>query len=89
MRVARRACETDVYHVFARGVGRQLIFEDDEDRFLFLDLMSRFSTQDGVSFIAALADNHFHLLLRAPFAGNLEIHGEAGVRIRHCIQCAP
>lgn len=67
MRVARRACETDVYHVFARGVGRQLIFEDDEDRFLFLDLMSRFSTQDGVSFIAwALMDNHFHLLLRAP-----------------------
>lgn len=67
MRVARRACETDVYHVFARGVGRQLIFEDDEDRFLFLDLMSRFSALDGVSFIAwALMDNHFHLLLRAP-----------------------
>lgn len=67
MRAARRPCETNVYHVFARGVGRQLIFEDDEDRFLFLDLMSRFSARDGVSFLAwALMDNHIHLLLRAP-----------------------
>lgn len=67
MRAARRPCETNVYHAFARGVGRQLIFEDEEDRLLFLDLMSRFSTRDGISFLAwALMDNHIHFLLKAP-----------------------
>ena len=41
-RQMRERSETGVYHVMLRGINRQLIFEDDEDRSKFLDLLCRF-----------------------------------------------
>lgn len=55
---------TGFYHVCARGVGKQLIFEGDEDRWEFLELMRECCCEEGVTVIAwCLMDNHVHLVL--------------------------
>ncbi len=55
---------TGFYHVCARGVGKQLIFEGDEDRWEFLDLMRDCCREAGVTVIAwCLMGNHVHLVL--------------------------
>lgn len=55
---------TGFYHVCARGVGKQLIFEGDEDRWEFLELMRECCLEAGVTVIAwCLMGNHVHLVL--------------------------
>ena len=64
-RTPRQLSEHNVYHVFARGVGRLQILEDDEDNAFFLGLLRRFSLSDGCDMLAyCLMGNHFHLLVR-------------------------
>lgn len=66
-RTARRRAESDIYHVVARGVGRQIIFEDDVDRCRFLSLLrERLADTEGMLLAWCLMDNHFHLLLHMP-----------------------
>lgn len=55
---------TGFYHVCARGTGKQLIFEGDEDRWEFLELMRDFCRDARVTIVAwCLMDNHVHLVL--------------------------
>ena len=55
---------TGFYHVCARGTGMQLIFEGDEDRWEFLELMRECCCEEGVTVIAwCLMGNHVHLVL--------------------------
>ena len=52
------------YHVVNRGVGKQIIFEEDEDRFRFLDTVIRCREVSGFSLHAfVLMSNHIHLLI--------------------------
>lgn len=60
-----------IYHVMARGNRRQKIFEDDQDRQIFLELVGRCAGRYEVEIIAfCLMPNHYHLFLRTP-RGNL------------------
>ena len=55
---------TGFYHVCARGTGKQLIFEGDEDRWEFLELMRDCCRDAGVTVVAwCLISNHVHLVL--------------------------
>lgn len=55
---------TGFYHVCARGTGKQLIFEGDEDRWGFLELMRECCRKAGVTVIAwCLMGNHVRLVL--------------------------
>lgn len=55
---------TGFYHVCARGAGKQLIFEGDEDRWEFLELMRDCCREEGVTVVAwCLMGNHVHLVL--------------------------
>ena len=66
-RAQREVSEGDVYHVFARGIGRQLIFEDDMDRKRFLKTMGELLHDCNGRLLAwVLMGNHFHLLLGMP-----------------------
>lgn len=38
-RTARKQSESGIYHVMLRGIDRQLIFEDTEDYYRFLDIV--------------------------------------------------
>lgn len=55
---------TGFYHVCARGAVKQLIFESDEDRREFLELMRDCCRDAQVTIVAwCLMDNHVHLVL--------------------------
>ena len=55
---------TGFYHVCARGTGKQLIFEGDDDRWEFLELMRDCCREAGVTVVAwCLMGNHVHLVL--------------------------
>lgn len=65
MRVARRVSESGYYHVILRGDGKRSIFEDDDDRRAFLQLLSEQVVNRGVHVIAwCLMGNHVHLVVR-------------------------
>ena len=56
---------TGIYHIILRGSGKQIIFEEDEDRKLFLATLVKLSREQDVKIIAwCLMSNHIHLLLQ-------------------------
>lgn len=64
-RAAREKSKTGIYHIIQRGVNRQTIFEEDEDRKKFIEIIGRYQEVGGQKLFAyCLMDNHFHLLLR-------------------------
>lgn len=63
-RTARRVSSSGFYHVTARSVGRQALFEDDSDREAFLDMLDQqLAKHEMVLRAWCLMDNHVHLLL--------------------------
>ena len=63
-RTARVVGDSGIYHVMLRGINRQRIFEDDEDRDRFLDILKKAKEKDGFDLIAwCLMPNHMHLLI--------------------------
>lgn len=62
MRKNRLYSETGFYHVVIRGVNKQNIFYDSEDRMLFLSLLKRYEKKYAIRVHAfCLMDNHVHL----------------------------
>ncbi len=56
-----------LYHLTARGDRQEPIFEDDQDRLVFLDLLAKEVLQQGwVLYAFCLMGNHYHLLLETP-----------------------
>ncbi len=63
----RGLCEGDLYHVTIRGVGRQLIFEDDADRESMKRRLHELKDDLQIEIHAwCFMENHVHLLLRGP-----------------------
>ena len=64
-RTARETSCTGIYHVILRGINRQNIFEDDEDKMKFLLILREMKEQCGFSLYAyTLMSNHVHLLIK-------------------------
>lgn len=64
-RQARIDAPGALHHVIARGIDRQRIFTDDNDRDNFLDRLGTILSETQTACFAwALIPNHFHLLLR-------------------------
>ncbi len=62
---SRKESEAGIYHVVSRGVGHQIIFEDDNDRKRYLDLLQKEAAEHRGEVLAwCLMDNHVHLLLQ-------------------------
>lgn len=60
-----------IYHLTSRGDRREPIFEDDEDRNLFLSLVGHaMSRYDAAVLAYCLMDNHYHLVVQTR-QGNL------------------
>ena len=63
-RTARKTSRSNIYHVMLRGINRQDIFEDDEDRLQFMSILFRCKEISGFRLHAfVLMSNHIHLLL--------------------------
>lgn len=64
-RQARRVSKTGIYHLIVRGINREAIFREDEDRQRYLETMARIAA-DSTAAIRGyfLMDNHVHILLK-------------------------
>ena len=63
-RHARRKSETGIYHVLARGINKQLIFQDNDDRQqYYMALAQAKENSDFRIYAYCLMDNHVHLLI--------------------------
>ena len=67
----RPVADGAIYHLMARGNRRQPIFLDDDDRRLFLRMLSRVCVRYGwTCYGYCLMGNHIHLAIKTP-VGNL------------------
>ena len=64
-RQARQRSATEVYHVIQRGIDRMAIFYDDDDRQMFLNLLSQQVSESFKVYCYCLMDNHFHLIVKS------------------------
>lgn len=64
-RTARKRSASGYYHVLIRGIGKQNIFEDDEDRQRFIDTLKRYKQELTFEIHAyCLMGNHIHILIK-------------------------
>ena len=64
-RTARKKSNSGIYHIMLRGINRQTIFEDDEDRIKFVDTIRHYKQKCGFNIYAyCLMDNHVHLIIK-------------------------
>ena len=64
-RMARKKSKNGIYHVMLRGINRQTIFEDDEDKIKFLQTLQKYKDISHYKIYSyCLMDNHVHLLLK-------------------------
>ena len=63
-RKPRVKSESGFYHIIIRGINKQTIFADDQDRNVFLNIVGRYREQHGFTLAAyCLMTNHVHMLL--------------------------
>jgi len=64
-RKAREKSSSGVYHIMLRGINKQLIFEDDEDKSRFLETLEKYKEISKYQLYSyCLMDNHIHLLVK-------------------------
>ncbi len=64
-RKARGNSCTGIYHIINRGVGKQIIFEEEMDYKVFLKMLIKCRKEMDFDILAyCLMDNHFHLLVK-------------------------
>ena len=64
-RAARQKSNSGIYHIMLRGINRQQIFEDEEDREHFLETLENYKDQCGyIIYAYCLMGNHIHILLK-------------------------
>lgn len=65
-RMLRIKSRTDTYHIMIRGVNKNVIFEKDEDREKFLQILSYYKNKFMIDIYSyCLMDNHVHILLKS------------------------
>jgi len=64
-RNARKKSVSGIYHVMLRGINRQVIFEDNEDRSKFIQVLKESKAKSKFALYAyCLMGNHVHLLMK-------------------------
>lgn len=63
-RQARERSRSGIYHIMLRGINRQNIFEEDEDRQRFIETLKYYKAISGYRLYGyCLMNNHIHLLM--------------------------
>lgn len=71
-RSPRKHSSVGYMHVICRGIGKQVLFEEEMDYKYFLKLLKRFSQECSVTLIAyCLMENHVHLLINDLYSSSL------------------
>ena len=65
-RQPRTLSESGYYHIVSRGIGKQILFEEEKDYQRYLETLERFISENSLELIAyCLMENHVHLLVHA------------------------
>lgn len=65
-RPLRTKSSSGFYHIIQRGIGKQVLFEENNDYCYFLKLLAQNKSEEAFELHAyCLMDNHFHLLIRS------------------------
>lgn len=63
-RIARIYSESGYMHIYTRGNGKQVIFEERDDYIYYLQLLKKYSLETGIKICAfCLMENHIHLII--------------------------
>ena len=62
-RTARQKSESGYYHVLIRGIGKQNIFEDDEDRQRFIETLHRYKKEMKLIWFLRKSKGVMHITL--------------------------
>ena len=80
-RIERKKSSTYIYHILARGIGQQRIFEQAGDYEQFLDFLFATKKISGFTLYAyTLMDNHIHLLIKEGSESISQIFKRLGTR---------
>jgi len=64
-REARSKSTTGIYHIMVRGINRQNIFQDDEDKSVYLERILRYRDECECKLYAyCIMNNHVHFLMK-------------------------
>ena len=64
-RSAREKSKTGIYHIMVRGINRQEIFQEEEDKRAYLERLERYKIECGFKLCAyCLMSNHVHLVIK-------------------------
>ena len=64
-RLPRQKSDSGIYHIMLRGINQQVIFEDDEDYFKFIETLENYKAVSGYKLFAyCLMSNHIHILIK-------------------------
>ena len=64
-RNARKTSKTGIYHIITRGINRQDIFQEQEDKRVYIDRLCKYKKECSFEVYAyCLMGNHVHLLLK-------------------------
>lgn len=64
-RIPRERSETGIYHVMIRGINKQIIFQDNEDKEKFIFKVKEYEDLGKyIIYSYCLMDNHIHILLK-------------------------
>jgi len=64
-RHARKKSETGIYHIMLRGINRQAVFEEDEDKEKLFETIMHYKTISEYEIYSyCFMDNHIHLLIK-------------------------
>ena len=64
-RLPRQKSDSGIYHIMLRGINQQVIFEDDEDYFKFVETLEKYKAVSGYKVFAyCLMSNHIHILIK-------------------------
>jgi len=78
-RKPRQKSTTGIYHIIKRGINRQDIFQDDEDKDIYLERLTEYKEQCKFKLYAyCLMGNHVHLLIKEEEVGLSEIMKKIG-----------
>lgn len=78
-RMAREISSTGIYHIMVRGINRQDIFYDDDDRIRYLESVKKTAEEENGQIMGyCLMNNHVHILLREGKTGVARIMKRIG-----------
>lgn len=62
-RIARVIAPSFPHHIIQRGNRRQRVFFNDDDRLTYLELLSKYTQEEGIKIVAyCLMENHVHII---------------------------